>query len=73
MPMDPYYPGLLFNASFYGLILFLLLRAPRLAREGRRARRGQCPRCAYDIRADFWSGCPECSWRRDQPGLAARS
>lgn len=28
----------------------------------RRIRRGHCPRCSYDLLADFSRGCPECGW-----------
>lgn len=41
---------------------------PRERREDRRLSRGLCPTCAYDLRADFESGCPECGWnRREEP------
>lgn len=44
---------------------------PSDRREDRRLSRGLCPTCAYDLRADFESGCPECGWnRRDDQGSA---
>jgi hypothetical protein len=33
----------------------------------RRARRGLCPRCSYDVQGDWLSGCPECGWNRVPP------
>lgn len=48
-----------------------LLVAPSLIRSRVRRRRGHCPRCAYDLLADFTSGCPECGWNRDQRTTAA--
>ncbi len=29
-----------------------------------RRQRGRCPKCAYDLKRDFASGCPECGWNR---------
>jgi hypothetical protein len=43
--------------SFPWLALWFAL--PPLRRSLRR-RRGHCPRCNYDLRADLPSGCPEC-------------
>ncbi len=34
----------------------------RASRSARRINRGHCPRCSYDLLADFSRGCPECGW-----------
>lgn len=60
---NPYWPGLALNTTFYALLLTpLVLFAP--ARRHLRLRRGRCPRCAYDLRGNLASGCPECGWNR---------
>ena len=41
-----------------GLTLLLLRRKGRTE--------GICPKCAYDLRGDLSSGCPECGWRRKE-------
>ncbi len=35
----------------------------------RRWRRGQCPKCGYDLKGRLRLGCPECGWRRRQDRL----
>ena len=32
----------------------------------RRYSAGRCPRCGYNLRAQFDAGCPECGWRRSE-------
>lgn len=55
--------GVAVNSCFYALpVLALLLVTP--LRRSLRLRRGHCPRCNYDLRSDFPSGCPECGWNR---------
>lgn len=33
-------------------------------RAARRRRKGKCPRCGYDLKHDFASGCSECGWNK---------
>ncbi|QYK49071.1 MAG: hypothetical protein KF838_04290 [Phycisphaeraceae bacterium] len=42
---------------------------PTLAR-ARRINRGHCPRCSYDLLADFSRGCPECAWGKERGGTS---
>ncbi len=64
IPLRPLMIGTLVNTLIFSAMLgFLLL----LASGGRRLwryERGRCPRCAYDLRRDFQSGCSECGWAR---------
>ena len=69
LPLRPIFPGFLIDTLFYGAIWFGLLFGFGAARRGLRKRRGLCPMCAYDLRGDLDTGCPECGWNRrdDQP------
>lgn len=60
----PLFPGLLLNTAFYGSIYFALGLGFVSLRRTRRRRRGQCPRCAYDLRATTAPVCPECGHTR---------
>ncbi|MBX3405461.1 MAG: hypothetical protein KF869_01750 [Phycisphaeraceae bacterium] len=52
---------LLANSLILGAMLWALFIGPRLWRDLSRARRGQCLKCAYDLRATpVGSPCPEC-------------
>lgn len=52
---------LLANSLMLGAMLWALFIAPRMWRDLSRARRGQCLKCAYDLRATpAGSPCPEC-------------
>lgn len=68
LPLTPLWTGLVVNTIAYAAGWWLLLMVVRrLYRDHLgylRRRKGRCPRCAYDLRADFASGCPECGWRR---------
>jgi len=61
LPLRPIWTGLLVNTVFYAALWFIPLGGVGLVRRWRRRRRGQCPRCAYDL-AGLTSGqpCPEC-------------
>lgn len=66
LPLMPIYSGLLVNSLFYAGCVFVLLQAPREVRRFRRARRGLCVQCAYELR-DLTT-CPECGVpSRSQP------
>jgi len=67
MPLIPIWPGFAINTLFYAVLVFPLTHIPvvRTLREilcADRARRGLCPKCAYDLRnrAIDSSACPEC-------------
>jgi hypothetical protein len=58
LPLFPLWPGFTINTIFYAAILWLLFAAPRFVRRRIRARRGQCPACAYPVGAS--TVCTEC-------------
>ncbi len=76
LPIDPIPLPLAANTAAWGGLWFVLL-FPILSRVRRRMRRkrGLCPMCAYDLRGDFASGCPECGSGRaakaSSPSLVA--
>jgi len=69
--------GYFHNAMAVMVGLLLLAGLPRTAvaiiqlsferREQKRRARGLCPACAYDLRGEFNSGCPECGWNHSRP------
>jgi hypothetical protein len=71
LPVDPVWRGLAADVGIYASSCAAIwltwheLGGP--ARAARRRRRGLCPHCAYDLRAEFAGGCPECGWGRDAP------
>jgi hypothetical protein len=64
LPLLPIWPGLAFNTLFYALLWYLALASARMVSHNRRYRRGLCPFCRYDLRADYSQGCSECGWKR---------
>lgn len=64
LPLLPIWPGLAFNTLFYALLWWLAFASARMVKHNRRYRRGLCPICRYDLRADYSQGCSECGWRR---------
>lgn len=58
LPVAPIYSGLVINAAFYALLLWLLLTTPLAARRMLRRRRGLCEKCAYPIGVS--AVCTEC-------------
>jgi hypothetical protein len=64
IPLTPIWPGLAFNTLFYALLWWLALASARMVNHNRRYRRGLCPHCRYDLRADYSQGCSECGWGR---------
>lgn len=68
----PLFPGILLNTAFYASIYFAIGFGFVSLRRARRRRRGQCPRCAYDLRASTSPVCPECGHaHRLSPSLTA--
>ena len=58
---------LLFLAAPPGLVLICMYaHYVWWGRPARRRTLGQCPECAYDLRGDLASGCPECGWNREE-------
>lgn len=71
LPLQIQWPRFAVNIAFWAaawVVLYQLVgRLWRLLAPVKRRRRraqGLCPKCAYDLRADFDSGCPECGWNR---------
>ena len=61
LPVRPIWPGFLFNSLFWGAAWLALLTIPLSICRSLRRRRGQCPKCAYDLRATpAGNPCPEC-------------
>jgi len=58
LPYRPLWPGFVINTIFYAAILWLPFGGFRFARLRIRARRGQCPACAYPVGAS--DVCTEC-------------
>lgn len=67
IPYRPIWAGLIFNTVFYAVLAYAIHHLYRIIREHRRYTKGNCPRCAYALNADFAPGCPECGWRKAQP------
>lgn len=76
IPLRPIWSGLALNTAAFGATWWVLLTATcwcwSTRVSARRARRGVCTACGYDLRADFAHGCPECGWNRS-PSEAPRS
>ena len=58
--LRPIWPGFAINTLFYAAILGIMFAAVGVLRRKRRARRGLCVKCAYDLRGIDSSQCPEC-------------
>lgn len=68
LPTGILWPGLATNTACYTLPWWLLFSTPVWIRDFRRKRRGQCTRCAYDLRATPADApCPECGVSPKQP------
>src|SRR5881394_1692644 len=57
-PLHPIWPSFAINTMFYAAILWLLIAAPGKILRRIRARRGQCPACAYPVGTN--EVCTEC-------------
>ncbi len=68
LPWKPLPLAFAINSVFYGSVWFALsfpAQLPYLWNQRRKRRRGLCPKCAYDLQAEFDSGCSECGWNRN--------
>jgi len=64
LPYLPLTKYLLFNSLIYGFLSFIVLKGTRSTVRQLRISHGWCPKCKYDLRGDFATGCPECGWNR---------
>lgn len=58
LPYLPIWPGFIFNAAFYAIILWMVFQSPFVLRRMVRRRRNLCPACAYPI--GISNVCTEC-------------
>lgn len=65
LPLEPVWRGLALNTVVYAAVAVMVARMVRYGCGAARRRRGRCPSCAYDVRGDWASGCPECGWGRN--------
>lgn len=70
MPTRVYWPGLVFNTLFFGVLFLVMFILPGRAKIARRRRLGLCLACGYDLAG--LSKCPECG-RAACGGKPARS
>lgn len=66
LPVHVLWPGFVFNAIFYGSILWLCRGFWRALCRSMRSWKGFCRTCGYDLRGNLLRGCPECGWRRKE-------
>ena len=71
LPVRPIWPGFAINTALYALAAMIITGLCWIARRGIRRMRGLCLACAYDLRRDYSTGCPECGWRRAEPTAIA--
>lgn len=60
----PIWSGLFWSSTVHAATWALILIAFPTLRRHLRLGRGHCPRCNYNLVANFLSGCPECGWNR---------
>ena len=63
LPYLPFWPGLLGNTLFYGMLVLPLPALSRWRTLRRRAKRGLCLACAYEL-GEGVDACPECGLAR---------
>lgn len=57
--------GMFINVLFYSALIALSFFCLRYSRRAVRKKRGHCLKCAYDLRGDYSTGCPECGYGRE--------
>jgi hypothetical protein len=70
LPLRPVWPGVLFNTFFWACAAALVLRTPLVLLRRRRARRGHCAACGYNLRKSESAICPECGRRTGIPAVS---
>jgi len=77
LPIRPAWSGLSLSMAAYSGVWAALIGGVagarsliRASRRRQREKNGCCPQCAYDLRGDLESQCPECGWRRTMPSGA---
>lgn len=73
LPLEPIWSGFAANTLVYSALWYGMLFAPGMVRRWRRAKRGRCCACGYDLRGVLVSGCPECGWGRAPSADAAEA
>lgn len=68
LPLIPIWKGFGIDTAVYSAGWVLVLIVPGVIRSGVRRWRGRCPRCGYDLKREFESGCSECGWRKPEVG-----
>ena len=63
VPLRPIWQGLAMNTLLYALASIAVYELMSRVIQASRFRRGRCPRCRYDLRFDYRTGCSECGWR----------
>jgi len=66
LPKRVLWRGLILDTLFYAVLIGLLLVGASQGRARLRKARDRCPKCAYDLRGDLDTGCPECGWNREK-------
>ena len=70
-PYLPLWPGLIANAAIFAVGCWGAVWVTRATRGALRRRRGACPACAYDLRANPPGPCPECGHHSGPQRFAA--
>lgn len=60
IPLMPMWTGLAINTAIFGGIWWFVFSGIAVFKATRRARRGGCVNCGYDLRGSSASVCPEC-------------
>ena len=65
LPLRPIWSGFIINSFIYAAILGVMMFIASMANQHRRFKKGHCPKCNYELRSDYSTGCPECGWGRE--------
>jgi hypothetical protein len=75
LPLKPVWPAFAVNSLLFACVVAIplcLMRGARLVVRRRRIRRGWCPQCGYNLRANYADGCSECGWKRAADAMPSR-